>query len=108
MRPPATASASLRSTTAATRWRRRPPIARRSSTRWDACSAATARVGQATAGATFTPAAGNELASVYDQIGTTIGHITGQRELVVACAVAAMVALVVALGGSMLWNPRLV
>ena len=69
---------------------------------------AMAQVAQATGGTTFTATSGNELASVYDQIGTTIGRITEQRELVVACAVAALIALVIALGGSMLWNPRLV
>ena len=67
-----------------------------------------AQVAQTTGGATFTATSGNELASVYDQIGTTIGHITEQRELVVACALVALAALVVALAGSMLWNPRLV
>ena len=67
-----------------------------------------AQVARVTGGATFTATSGNQLASVYDQIGTTIGHITEQREFVVACALVALVALVVALGGSMLWNPRLV
>ena len=70
--------------------------------------ASMARVAATTGGTTFTATSGNELASVYDQIGTTIGHLTEQRELVVVCAVAALVALVLALGGSMLWNPRLV
>jgi Ca-activated chloride channel family protein len=67
-----------------------------------------AEVAQTTNGQTFTAESGNELASVYSEIGTTIGHITVQKEFVVACAVAALVAMVVALGGSMLWNPRLV
>jgi len=67
-----------------------------------------ADVAQTTGGQTFTAESGDELASVYSQIGTTIGHITVQKEFVVACAIAALIAMVVALGGSMLWNPRLV
>ncbi|MEY2435060.1 MAG: Ca-activated chloride channel [Acidimicrobiaceae bacterium] len=70
--------------------------------------AAMAEVAQTTGGATFTATSGNELASVYEKIGTRIGHIAQQQELVVAFAVAAMIALVIALGGAMLWNPRLV
>ena len=70
--------------------------------------AAMADVAQTTGGRTFTATSSNELQSVYDQIGTVIDHITEQRELVAACAMAALVALVVALGASMLWNPRLV
>jgi Ca-activated chloride channel family protein len=70
--------------------------------------AAMAQVAQTTGGSTFTATSGNELASVYEKIGTRIGHIAQQQELVVAFAVAAMIALVIALGGSMLWNPRLV
>ena len=69
---------------------------------------AMADVAQTTGGRTFTATSANELGSVYNEIGTTIDHITEQRELVVACAAAALVALVVALGASMLWNPRLV
>ena len=67
-----------------------------------------ADVAQTTGGQTFTAESGDELASVYSEIGTTIGHITVQKEFVVACAIAALIAMVVALGGSMLWNPRLV
>ena len=67
-----------------------------------------ADVAQATGGQTFTAESGDELASVYSEIGTTIGHITVQKEFVVACALVALVAMIVALGGSMMWNPRLV
>lgn len=67
-----------------------------------------ADVARATGGQTFTAESGDELASVYSEIGTTIGHITVQKEFVVACALVALLAMVVALGGSMLWNPRLV
>jgi len=69
---------------------------------------AMADLAQTTGGQTFTAESGDELASVYSEIGTTIGHITVQKEFVVACALVALVAMVVALGGSMLWNPRLV
>lgn len=67
-----------------------------------------ADVAQATGGQTFTAESGDELASVYSEIGTTIGHITVRKEFVVACALVALVAMIVALGGSMMWNPRLV
>ena len=67
-----------------------------------------ADVAQATGGQTFTAESGDELASVYSQIGTTIGHITVNKEFVVVCALAALAAMIVALGGSMMWNPRLV
>jgi Ca-activated chloride channel family protein len=70
--------------------------------------AAMAEVASITDGSTFTATSGNELASVYDQIGTRIGHTVEQQELAVVFAVAAMAALVLALSGAMLWNPRLV
>src|SRR4051794_5770000 len=70
--------------------------------------AAMAEVASITDGKTFTATSGNELSSVYDQIGTRIGHTIEQREVVVPFAVAAMVALVLALAGAMRWNPHLV
>jgi Ca-activated chloride channel family protein len=70
--------------------------------------AAMAEVASITGGTTFTATSGNELSSVYDQIGTRIGHTVEQQEVVVPFAVAAMIALVLALAGAMLWNPRLI
>jgi Ca-activated chloride channel family protein len=70
--------------------------------------AAMAEVASITGGSTFTATSGNELASVYDQIGTRIGHTVQQQELSVLFALVAMAALVLALSGAMLWNPRLV
>jgi Ca-activated chloride channel family protein len=70
--------------------------------------AAMAEVASITGGSTFTATSGNELASVYGQIGTRIGHTVEQQEVVVPFAVAAMVALALGLAGSLRWNPRLV
>jgi Ca-activated chloride channel family protein len=69
---------------------------------------AMAEVASITGGSTFTATSGNELASVYDEIGTRIGQTVEQQEMVVLFAVIAMVAVTLALGGAMLWNPRLV
>jgi Ca-activated chloride channel family protein len=70
--------------------------------------AAMAQVAQITGGATFTATSGDELASVYSRIGTTIGHILEQQEMVVLFAAIAMLALALALAGALVWNPRLV
>ncbi|MEY2590430.1 MAG: Ca-activated chloride channel [Acidimicrobiaceae bacterium] len=70
--------------------------------------AAMAEVAKTSGGTTFTATSGNELASVYNQIGARIGHTVEQQEVVVLFAVIAMAALVLALSGAMVWNPRLV
>lgn len=69
---------------------------------------AMAMVADATGGQTYVAATGEELAQVYDEIGTRIGTSTEQQELTVGFTAAGAALLALALVTSMLWSPRLV
>ncbi|MCU1354402.1 MAG: hypothetical protein JWM05_3611 [Acidimicrobiales bacterium] len=66
-----------------------------------------AQVAKVSGGADFTAATSAQLRGVYDHIGTTIGTATRQVELTLPLATLAAMLLVVALGATMVWSPRL-
>jgi Ca-activated chloride channel family protein len=68
---------------------------------------AMAAVADATGGATYEATTGAELSAVYEQIGTGIGYVLEQTELVIPLAAVALALLVLAAGTSMVWSPRL-
>lgn len=64
-------------------------------------------VAQATGGSFFEAFTGEELRSVYDDIGSRVGFRIEQREISLVFAGLALVLLVVAVAGSLLWTGRL-
>lgn len=60
-----------------------------------------------TGGESFEAASGEELARVYAGIGTEVAFITERREVTAAVVGFALVLLVLAAAGSLLWSARL-
>ena len=69
--------------------------------------AAMAKIAGDTSGRTFTAASGSELASVYKQIGRLVGFDKVTKELAVPVTGIAIVVLVIACAGALLWAPRI-
>ena len=63
---------------------------------------------EVTGGSFFEAASGDELRSVYDDIGTRVGYTIEQREIGTTFVAAAVVALTVAVGTGLLWSGRVV
>ena len=65
------------------------------------------QIAVATGGSFFTAVTGDELRQVYDDIGTTVGFTTEQREVTVWFVGAGIVTLLVAAGLSLAWSNRM-
>lgn len=68
---------------------------------------AIAAVADKTGGADYTASTSEELSSVYDQIGTTIGTQIEHQELTVPLSLLAAALLALAIIGTTAWTPRL-
>lgn len=64
-------------------------------------------VADATGGQFFTAATGDQLRSVYEDIGTRIAYTVEQREIGTMFVVAALVLLLAALAASLVWTGRI-
>lgn len=64
-------------------------------------------VADATGGQFFTAATGDQLRSVYEDIGTRIAYTVEQREIGTVFGVAALVLLLAALAASLVWTGRI-
>lgn len=64
-------------------------------------------VADATGGQFFTAASGDQLRSVYEDIGTRIAYTVEQREIGTMFVVAALVLLLAALAASLVWTGRI-
>lgn len=64
------------------------------------------QVASTTNGRFYRAVSSEELRQVYDDIGTRVGHITRQHELVLPLAAIAALALAAAAGLAMFWSPR--
>lgn len=64
-------------------------------------------VAEATGGQFFTAATGDQLRSVYEDIGTRIAYTVEQREIGATFAVMALVLLFTALAASLVWTGRI-
>lgn len=62
---------------------------------------------ETTGGAFFEAASGEELRGVYDDIGTRVGYTTEQREIGLTFVGIAVVLLVAALAGALVWTGRM-
>lgn len=65
-------------------------------------------VAKITGGIDYTATSGDQLADVYDRVGTRIGHVTKQVEYTVAFAALAAALLAASLITATVWSPRLV
>lgn len=68
---------------------------------------ALARLAQATGGSSFTAESGEELAAVYDDIGSQVGTRTERREVTAAVTGVALALAVAAAVASLAWGARL-
>jgi Ca-activated chloride channel family protein len=68
--------------------------------------AALRQVATTTGGRFYRAASSEQLRQVYDDIGTRVGHITRQHELVLPLAAIAALTLAAAAGAAMFWSPR--
>lgn len=64
-------------------------------------------VAEATGGQFFTAATGDQLRSVYEDIGTRIAYTVEQREIGTMFVVAALVLLLAAMAASLVWTGRI-
>lgn len=64
-------------------------------------------VAEMTGGSTFTAESGDELRSVYEDIGTRVGYVTEQTEIGTRFVGAAVVLLLAATAAALVWSGRL-
>jgi Ca-activated chloride channel family protein len=70
-------------------------------------AAAMTSLAEATGGAFFEAASGEELRGVYEDIGTRVGYTTEQREIGMTFVGVSVVLLLAALGAALVWTSRL-